>query len=182
MGEARRGECPTSEAKKAHQVQRGSVTIPALCGRKAAPYPVPLRPAQGHGAHPEGHVLMVPIFARLALTLRPLRRLTPRAPGRPRIRRSASSRRFTSAGSSLPRGYIGMATVSKADAKAAGDHAGLPLILTLKEAAAVARRAPGTLKRLVSEGKFRKSAKRGKPLLFWRDAFLQEVMEDNDGL
>jgi hypothetical protein len=49
-------------------------------------------------------------------------------------------------------------------------------IITLKEAAEIARVAPSTLKRWVSEGRFRKSAKRGKPLLFWRDRFVAEVM------
>jgi hypothetical protein len=49
-------------------------------------------------------------------------------------------------------------------------------IITLKEAAMIARVAPSTLKRWVSEGRFRRSAKRGKPLLFWRDRFVAEVM------
>lgn len=72
-----------------------------------------------------------------------------------------------------------MATITRAQARDAAEAADLPLVLTLEEAAAVARRAPGTLKRLVSEGKFPKSAKRGKPLLFWRDEFLVELMKDN---
>jgi hypothetical protein len=49
-------------------------------------------------------------------------------------------------------------------------------IITLKEAAGIARVAPTTLKRWVSEGRFSQSAKRGKPLLFWRDRFIAEVM------
>jgi len=73
-----------------------------------------------------------------------------------------------------------MATITREQARVAAETADLPLVLTLEEAAAIARRAPGTLKRLVSEGRFPKSAKRGKPLLFWRDAFLIELMRDND--
>ena len=37
--------------------------------------------------------------------------------------------------------------------------------------------ATGTLKRKVSEGLFRYCVKRGKPLLFWRDKFIQELMK-----
>ena len=50
-------------------------------------------------------------------------------------------------------------------------------ILSLNEAAALAKLAPGTLKRLVSEGRFAGSVKRGKPLLFWRDRFVAELMK-----
>lgn len=50
-------------------------------------------------------------------------------------------------------------------------------ILDLKTAAKLAKIAPGTLKRLVSEGQFQKSVKRGKPLRFWRDKFVQELMK-----
>jgi hypothetical protein len=49
-------------------------------------------------------------------------------------------------------------------------------ILSLKEAACLAKIAPSTLKRLVSEGQFVNSAKRGKPLRFWRDRFIAELM------
>ena len=49
-------------------------------------------------------------------------------------------------------------------------------ILSLKEAAALAKLAPGTLKRLVSEGQFADSVRRGKPLRFWRDRFVAELM------
>jgi hypothetical protein len=49
-------------------------------------------------------------------------------------------------------------------------------ILTLTEAAEITHQKPGTLKRLVSEGKFKGCVKRGKPLLFWRDRFVQQVM------
>jgi hypothetical protein len=50
-------------------------------------------------------------------------------------------------------------------------------ILNLKEAAELARIAPSTLKRLVSEGKYAESVKRGKPLRFWRDLFVKELMK-----
>jgi hypothetical protein len=33
-----------------------------------------------------------------------------------------------------------------------------------------------TFYKKVSEGEFKHSVKRGKPLLFWRDRFVQEVM------
>ncbi len=51
-----------------------------------------------------------------------------------------------------------------------------PPVLNLQQAAAIANLAPGTLKRKVSEGCFKNSVKRGKPLLFWRDQFVQELM------
>ena len=41
-----------------------------------------------------------------------------------------------------------------------------PAILNAQQAAKLANIAPSTLKRKVSEGAFRKSVKRGKPLLF----------------
>ena len=50
-------------------------------------------------------------------------------------------------------------------------------ILSLKEAALLAKIAPSTLKRLVSEGQFADSVKRGKPLRFWRDKFVVELMK-----
>ena len=50
-------------------------------------------------------------------------------------------------------------------------------ILDLKTAAALAKLAPSTLKRLVSEGRFQTCVKRGKPLLFWRDHFVRELMK-----
>lgn len=52
-----------------------------------------------------------------------------------------------------------------------------PPILSLKEAAKLACIAPSTLKRLVSEVKFPQSVKRGKPLRFWRDIFVRELMK-----
>ena len=50
-------------------------------------------------------------------------------------------------------------------------------VLSLKEAALLAKIAPSTLKRLVSEGQFADSVKRGKPLRFWRDRFIVELMK-----
>ena len=52
-----------------------------------------------------------------------------------------------------------------------------PQILSLEEAAELAGWAPGTLKRKVSEGKFKSSVSRRRPLMFWRDRFVQEVMK-----
>jgi len=49
-------------------------------------------------------------------------------------------------------------------------------ILSLDEAAALAKLAPSTLKRLVSEDKFKDSVKRGRPLRFFRDRFVKELM------
>ena len=49
-------------------------------------------------------------------------------------------------------------------------------VLHLEQAARLAHLKPGTLKRKVSEGAFRKSVKKGKPLLFCRDRFVQELM------
>ncbi len=72
---------------------------------------------------------------------------------------------------------IGLAFVSETAVKGAAEGAGWPPIMTLKEAASAARLAPQTLKRQVSEGRFTKSVKRGKPLLFWRDSFISELMK-----
>ena len=55
----------------------------------------------------------------------------------------------------------------------------LPPIITLEEAAKIARRSKYTIKRLVSEGRFPKSAKPGKPLLFLRDRYIQELMKEH---
>lgn len=50
-------------------------------------------------------------------------------------------------------------------------------ILSLKEAAVLAKLAPSTLKRLISEGKYAGCVKRGRPLRFWRDRFIVELMK-----
>jgi hypothetical protein len=52
-----------------------------------------------------------------------------------------------------------------------------PPVLDVNQAAEISRLAPGTLKRKASEGAFKYSVKRGKPLLFWRDKFVQELMK-----
>jgi len=52
-----------------------------------------------------------------------------------------------------------------------------PPVLTLEQAAKIANVAPSTLKRHVSEERYRGCVKRGKPLLFWRDYFLQTLMK-----
>jgi len=54
-----------------------------------------------------------------------------------------------------------------------------PPLLSLEQAGELSHYAPGTIKRLVSEGFFCNSVKRNKPVLFWRDRFVQEVMEMN---
>ena len=53
-----------------------------------------------------------------------------------------------------------------------------PPVLTLKQAAKLIHLAPGTLKRKVSEGHFRDSVRRGRPLRFWRDRFLKEFFAE----
>ena len=53
---------------------------------------------------------------------------------------------------------------------------GFPPVLSLDQAAKLAHLAPCTLKRKVSEGLFKESVKRGKPLLFWRDKFVKELL------
>jgi hypothetical protein len=53
----------------------------------------------------------------------------------------------------------------------------VPPILSLAEAAALVKLLPQTLKRKVSEGLYAKSVVRGKPLRFWRDRLVQEVMQ-----
>ena len=52
-----------------------------------------------------------------------------------------------------------------------------PPLLSLNQAAQLAHFAPSTIKRLVSEGYFSNSVRRGKPIAFWRDRFIVEVME-----
>lgn len=52
----------------------------------------------------------------------------------------------------------------------------LPPILSLAEAASLVKLRPQTLKRKVSEGLYARSVVRGKPLRFWRDRLVAEVM------
>ena len=53
-----------------------------------------------------------------------------------------------------------------------------PPVLNLKQAAEIAGVATSTLKRHVSEGRYKDCVSRGKPLRFWRDKFIQEAMKD----
>jgi excisionase family DNA binding protein len=55
-----------------------------------------------------------------------------------------------------------------------------PTVLTLGEAASLARVSPSTIKRWVAEGRIRTSVKRGKPIRFLRDAFTAEFMGMGD--
>jgi hypothetical protein len=57
------------------------------------------------------------------------------------------------------------------------NDARFPPLLSLDQAAKLAHLAPSTIKRLASEGCFRNSVRRGKPIAFWRDRFIVEVME-----
>ena len=50
-----------------------------------------------------------------------------------------------------------------------------PPVLTLEEAAEIARLKPSTLKRHVSEGRFKTCTIRNKPLRFWRNKFVVEL-------
>lgn len=52
-----------------------------------------------------------------------------------------------------------------------------PPVLSLEQAAELAKLAPSTLKRKVSEGCFMTSVSPGKPLRFWRDRFVQDIMK-----
>ena len=76
-----------------------------------------------------------------------------------------------------PRRTIGMATVTPEMVAEASVAAGWPPVMTLHEAAEAMRISPQTLRRYVSEGKFKKSVKRGWPVLFWRDSLLSEFMK-----
>jgi predicted TIM-barrel fold metal-dependent hydrolase len=49
-------------------------------------------------------------------------------------------------------------------------------ILTLAEAAELTGLTPATLRRQVSEGRFKGGVRRRKPLRFWRDRFIQQFM------
>jgi len=52
-----------------------------------------------------------------------------------------------------------------------------PPIITLKEAAEIARLSPNTITTQMSRnGRYHTCAIRGKPLRFWRDRFVKEVM------
>ena len=52
----------------------------------------------------------------------------------------------------------------------------LPPVMTPAEAAQLLRLKVSTLYRHVSEGRYGRAVKRGKPLRFWRDRLVQEFM------
>jgi hypothetical protein len=52
-----------------------------------------------------------------------------------------------------------------------------PPVLSLNEASDLIKLRPQTLKRKVSEGLYSRSVVRGKPLRFWRDRLVAEVMQ-----
>ena len=74
---------------------------------------------------------------------------------------------------------VGMADLTLAEIRLAYEPlaAKYPPVLSLEQAAEIAGLAPSTLQRLVSEEHFKGSVKRGKPLRFWRDRFVQEAMK-----
>ncbi len=69
---------------------------------------------------------------------------------------------------------VPLADIRKAFENIGGDF---PPILSLSQAAKLSHLASSTLKRKVSEGHFKLSVKRNKPLLFWRDRFVKELMK-----
>lgn len=97
-----------------------------------------------------------------------------------RLGRQTQRRSWTISPSSRtasPRRTIGMATVTPEMVAEASVAAGWPPVMNLQEAAEAMRISPQTLRRYVSEGKFKKSVKRGWPVLFWRDLLLSEFMK-----
>lgn len=57
-----------------------------------------------------------------------------------------------------------------------------PPILFLEQACELSGYAPGTLKAKLSAGCFRDCVSRGKPLRFWRDRFVLELMNQPQSL
>jgi len=97
-----------------------------------------------------------------------------------RLGRQTQRRSWTAPRSSppaSPRRTISMATVTPEMIAEASVAAGWPPVMNLQEAAEAMRISPQTLRRYVSEGKFKKSVKRGWPVLFWRDSLLSEFMK-----
>ena len=86
----------------------------------------------------------------------------------------ANARRSQARGASRT---IGLAMVSPEMVAEAALTAGWPPVMTLEEAAEAMRISPQTLRRYVSEGKYKKSVKRGWPTLFWRDSLISEFMK-----
>ena len=52
-----------------------------------------------------------------------------------------------------------------------------PPVMIPEEAAELLRLKVSTLYRHISEGKYSRAVKRGKPLRFWRDRLIQEFMQ-----
>lgn len=76
------------------------------------------------------------------------------------------------------RRFLGRKPLSRDEVEAAfKNDPRFPPLLSLEQAAQLAHLAPSTIKRLASEGFFRNSVRRGKPIAFWRDRFIVEVME-----
>ncbi|MFA9479974.1 hypothetical protein ACERK3_16970 [Phycisphaerales bacterium AB-hyl4] len=71
-----------------------------------------------------------------------------------------------------PSGPLTMEEVQIALAPLADQY---PPILSLPQAAALSHYTPGSLKKIVSQGRFLDSAIRGRPLRFWRDRFVLEI-------
>jgi predicted DNA-binding transcriptional regulator AlpA len=53
-----------------------------------------------------------------------------------------------------------------------------PPIMTPNEAAGILQLKVSTLYRHISEGKYGRAVKRGKPLRFWRDRLVQDFMQE----
>jgi hypothetical protein len=76
------------------------------------------------------------------------------------------------------RRFPGRKTLSRDEVEAAfKNDTRFPPLLSLDQAAKLSHFAPSTIKRLASEGFFCNSVRRGKPIAFWRDRFIVEVME-----
>jgi hypothetical protein len=67
-------------------------------------------------------------------------------------------------------------TVKNVDIAFGTNNERYPQILSLKEAAEIAKLSPATLKRHVSEGRYANCVSRGKPLRFFRNWFVLELM------
>jgi hypothetical protein len=74
-------------------------------------------------------------------------------------------------------GTRGGVRLSTRDAQQIIEAHNLPVFLTLEQAASVCQLAPGTLRNHVSEGRYARSAVRGKPLRFVTQLFLKEFAE-----
>jgi len=75
----------------------------------------------------------------------------------------------------IPFAQIAMSDIRRAYESLADKY---PPVLNLKQAAEISGVATSTLKRHISEGRYKDCVSRGKPLRFWRDKFVQEAMKD----